>query len=380
MTVVAHDRIDSVLCTAQETLSRRAGSPVRIDEPEDLGGSGRSTVLRVRVVENPLSPDRSLVVKAFDENSDPDQVLREIASYRYATALPTASRPGPQLLASDLDSQILVLTDLGHGRPMTELLGSADVDEVRRCVSAWGQALGRMHAATYGGEDDFRTLLRVSGPKGGRRPDVGANSGIAGDAAGSVRRADEVAAELGVELSQDFREVLERGLELFGEGRFRAFSPSDVGPENILLNDDGVQFMDYEWGSFRDATLDVAYALVTFPATLSQQGAEQRVELERALVDAWRAEVLPLWPGLADDLTLDGRLAEARTLWVWLGLYWMLESETSGHDWALHTSDPRLVTMRWSELAETAPGTATGDVLGGAARDIRRALQRLWFE
>lgn len=97
-----------------------------------------------------------MVVKAFDDQTPASQVLREIASYRYATALPTRSRPGPQLLAAELEERVLVLTDLGHGRSMVELLGSNDPDEVERGVSAWGQALGRMHAATLGGEEDSR--------------------------------------------------------------------------------------------------------------------------------------------------------------------------------------------------------------------------------
>ncbi|NED69223.1 hypothetical protein G3I15_50720, partial [Streptomyces sp. SID10244] len=74
------------------------------------------------------------------------------ASYKYATALPTESRPGPQLIASDPDVRVLVLTDLGHGRSLTSLLSGTDVVETSHAVSAWGQALGRMHAATVGGE------------------------------------------------------------------------------------------------------------------------------------------------------------------------------------------------------------------------------------
>ncbi|WOC14224.1 phosphotransferase family protein [Gordonia sp. MP11Mi] len=386
MTLVAHDRIDSVLDAAQDVLTRRAGSQVRIDDPEDLGGSGRSTVVRVRVADNPVSLDRTVVVKAFDDNSEAGQVLREIASYRYATALPTVSRPGPQLLASDLDTRILVLTDLGSGRGMLDQLASNDIDDVHRGVSAWGQALGRMHAATYGGEDDFQALLRVSGRGGAGPREVSGEpmlAGIGNEASGSIRRTDEVAAEVGIDVPDEFRRVLDAGLTLFDEGRFRAFSPSDVGPDNILFNDDGVQFMDYEWGAFRDATLDVAYALTTFPAALSDQGVAHQVELESALVDAWRSEAGPLWPALNDDTTLENLLLTPRTLWTWLGTYWMLESDTSGHDWALHTSDPRVVTARWADLAVAADGMAGGgavEAVAGVAHDVQRALQRLWFE
>ena len=68
---------------------------------------------------------------------------------------PSGSRPGPQLIAHDPQRRVIVLSDLGTGRSMTDLLARPDV-EVTRAVSAWGQALGRMHAATVGGEQDFQ--------------------------------------------------------------------------------------------------------------------------------------------------------------------------------------------------------------------------------
>ena len=169
MTVLTESRIMSVVRAAEALLSHRAGSAVVLDDPEDLGGSGRTTVVRVRVAANPLSLDRSLVIKALPEHEDPHAFHREIASYKYATALPSESRPGPQLIASDPDIRLMVLSDLGHGRSMTDLLSGVDPVETSRAVSAWGQALGRMHAATVGGEGDFLALVRrgPSGTEGG---------------------------------------------------------------------------------------------------------------------------------------------------------------------------------------------------------------------
>ncbi|EGD56053.1 phosphotransferase [Gordonia neofelifaecis] len=380
MTVIADDRITSVLEAAEGVLAKRAGTSVQLDGPEDLGGTGRSTVIRARVLDNPVSLDRTVVVKAFDEHTPASQVLREIASYRYATALPTQSRPGPQLLASELEARVLVLTDLGHGRSMVELLGSTDADEVKRGVSAWGQALGRMHAATLGGEDDFRVLLRVSGKDRGAKASriTASDGGIGEEAAASVAAYDEILSRIDVELPDGSRELLTSSLELFDEGDFRAFSPADVGPENILLNGDGVQFMDYEWGEFRDATLDVAYALATFPARLSVDVLGERPDLETALGDAWRGEVNPLWPSISDR-GLAQQIFAARALWVWLSTYWLIRGDSSDHDWALHTTDARVVLSRWADLADAGEAYEVGGAFIEAADRMQEALRIYWF-
>ena len=55
MTVLTEGRIISVLRAAEAVLSQRAGSAVVLEDPKDLGGSGRTTVVRVRVAQNPFS-------------------------------------------------------------------------------------------------------------------------------------------------------------------------------------------------------------------------------------------------------------------------------------------------------------------------------------
>ncbi|MCZ4534193.1 hypothetical protein O4159_01740 [Gordonia terrae] len=396
MTVITESRITSVVRAAEALLSHRAGSAVVLDDPEDLGGSGRTTVVRVRVAQNPLSLDRSLVIKALPEHEDPQAFHREIASYKYATALPNESRPGPQLIASDTDLRIMVLSDLGHGRTMLEYLAGVDPVETSRAVSAWGQALGRMHAATVGGEGDFLALLR-------RGPSVMQGRDILRDEA--LRSIDSVvghAAALDVEVPEQVVESLRTAATLFDEGDHRAFSPSDVGPENILLNDDGVQFMDYEWGGFRDATLDIAYALVTITAQLPPRTTARATDLEVSMVDAWRSEVHSIWPALAHEREMQRKVLLARQLWVWLSTVWMLPSDPLAptgtdadveapdfepadvtaagftHDWALHTNDPRVIVSRWTDLAAAA-GRAGDEEIAVFATAMGVALQRIWL-
>ncbi|MCH5643547.1 MULTISPECIES: phosphotransferase [unclassified Gordonia (in: high G+C Gram-positive bacteria)] len=378
MTVLTESRIMSVVRAAEALLSHRAGSAVVLDDPEDLGGSGRTTVVRVRVAQNPLSLDRSLVIKALPEHEDPHAFHREIASYKYATALPNESRPGPQLIASDSDIRLMVLSDLGHGKSMTSLLSGVDPVETSRAVSAWGQALGRMHAATVGGEGDFLALLR-RGPSGADKHDI-----VRDTARRAVSEVGRDTALIDVDLPDPVVAALRSASDLFDEGDHRAFSPSDVGPENILLNEDGVQFMDYEWGGFRDSTLDIAYALVTFTAQLGPSGVARATDLEVSMVDAWRSEVMGIWPALGHEREMQHKVLIARLLWVWLSTVWMLPGEVSisdpgyAHDWALHTNDPRVIVARWTDLAAAA-GRGGDEAIAAFSVAVGSALQRTWL-
>ncbi|MGV9711155.1 hypothetical protein ACWDTI_10885 [Gordonia sp. NPDC003424] len=385
MTVITENRITSVVRAAEAVLSHRAGSPVTLADPEDLGGSGRTIVVRARVMANPLSMDRTLVIKALPDDEDPRAFHRELASYKYATALPTESRPGPQLIASDPDVRLLVLSDLGHGRSMSSLLSGTDLVETSHAVSAWGQALGRMHAATVGGEGDYLALLR-RGLNGLEDADA-----LGEAAARAVADAPALTDRLGIDLPDEVLGRLRAACRLFGEGDHRAFSPSDVGPENILLNDAGVQFMDYEWGGFRDATLDVAYATVTFGTRLRHADLERRAELEISLIDAWRSEVSGIWPSFTHDREAYRKILTGRLLWKWLSTVWMLPADgpetvsaihvtAAGytHDWALHTNDPRVLVTRWASLSAAA--TRAGEpVIAEFAASLSAALQRLWL-
>ena len=101
MTATLADPISEVVQAAEKLLTRRTGAPVTLADPVDLGGSGLSTVLRVRVAANPFSLPRTLVLKQLPrtggvghvdfrgaETDEEVAFLREAVSYQFATALP----------------------------------------------------------------------------------------------------------------------------------------------------------------------------------------------------------------------------------------------------------------------------------------------------
>ncbi|MFI1459850.1 phosphotransferase family protein [Nocardia carnea] len=378
MTALLAERATEVVSAAQQLLTKRMGAPVKLSDPTELSGSGRTTVLRVRVAENAFSLPRTLIVKQVRGSvADPKNVtimpgvasvdsafLREAVSYQFTTALSRGERPGAYLIAHSLPDRLLVLSDLGENTKLTDVLRSGAEPAAQNAMMAFAQALGRMHAATVGRELDFVALLR-------RVDVVHRVDGIAQQAEAAVAEVPALLRrELGIEVPDEVADQVAHGARLFGGGRFRAFSPSDLCPDNVIINDEGARILDYEWGGFRDATLDIAYALVSFPGCLCD--IELSRELATQMVEAWRAEVVGVWPALADDDLLAEKILEARLIWVWLSTYWFLPADHTRiaaareHGLSVPRSDALL--NRWAGLAEDARclgNDAVGDFAEG---------------
>src|SRR5919108_299379 len=158
----------AALAAAERLLTRRSGAGVVLADPEDLGGSERSVVARARLARNPFSLPRTLVVKHYLAEPDPDRpdpFHYEVASCQLFTALPTESRPSPVLIAYDTQTRLLVLEDLGRSSTLADKLFGPDPAAAQRNMLSWARALGRMQAATAGREGDFGALLRRLGER-----------------------------------------------------------------------------------------------------------------------------------------------------------------------------------------------------------------------
>ncbi len=347
---------------AARLLSRRAGSEVELYEPEDLGGSGRSVVARARMAKNPFSDRRSVVVKHYAPPEDgsagadlvSDPFRYEVASCQLFTALPSDVRPSPVIIAHDPEQRLLVLEDLGRSLTLADKLFGPDAHAARTCLLGWARGLGRMQAATAGREGDFSALLRRLGEKARRDP-------VADQARAALAGLPELLAGiLGVEVPE-LASWEAQGVRLLGGTGFRAFSPSDTCPDNNLVTSRGVRFVDFEWGCFRDVVLDAAYVRVPFPGCSSSFALPDAVA--DAMLDAWRAEVAPVWPELDDPELLESRLADAQVLWVWWST-WRLLPRVPERDGPIGPDagrSPRISTALrhyWRRLGVTAEATA----------------------
>jgi len=374
---LTHAAVVRALNLAEQLLTRRHGATVTLADPEDLGGSARSLVLRARVAANPFGLPRGLVIKHYQRNPTPgraDRFRQEAASLQLFTSLPGDGRPSPELFAHDPANRLLVLEDLGRSSTLADKLFGSDATAAERCLLNWARALGRLHAVTATREHDFYALLRRLGERSWRDP-------MADEARSALATVPElVRAELGVTVSAAASAEAQSTARLLGGTRYRAFSPSEACPDNNLVTSKGVRFVDFEWGCFRDVLLDAAYFRVPFPACESSFALP--AGMSEAMLAAWRSEVVSVWPDLDDSDRLARRMLDAQVLWVWLCTLLLLPKGLAedGPIGPNVTRSPRALLALahyWTQLAKDAANGGKPATVELAESMLRGLVKRL---
>jgi len=377
---VGGDADPEVLATvvaAEAVLSRRFGARITLTEPEDLGGSERSCVVRVRVAASPFSLPRTLVLKRYVQPLDEhcDAFAREAASYQLFTALASEDRMCPELFAHDPGSRLVVLEDLGHAPTLAGKLLGDDARAAERALLSYSRSLGRLHATTAGREADFDALQRRLTVPDFKDP-------LAIDGAKAMTDLPALLeAELGVTTSAAVLECAERSRDLLETGHHRAFSPSDSCPDNNLITNRGVRFLDLEGGCVRNAIFDAAYLRVPFPSCWCPFALPNG--MTDAMLAGWRVEVKAVWPDLEDDGVLLPALLDAQLFWVWLTTWQFFSRPEAAqtHSSLLSDTPPEthVLTDRWRRLANDAL-LAGSEAVAEHAAAVGDRLRVRWFD
>lgn len=316
--------IDSVLDRAAHLLGNRFGGTPELTHPEDLGGSSESVVLRVKVTPNPFLQERTVVIKQLPPVGDAAErdaeaaeaaMIREVVAYQYTNTLAEENRPGPLLLAHDIDQRVMVLSDAGDGESYADILSMEGEEKRRSALRKLGRALGRMQVATSDGEEAFHTLNRRQYSRhdlpAGRvnERDV--------DVAALVEQGLSLLRRSGIAIAPAIEEFAAEAGQRQARSRLRAFTPFDFTPDNIMLTD-RVDFLDFEWAGFRDIVFDVACVVAGFPhdtATPLLDDSEIR-----EFIDAWTSEVVQVWPDVRRGDELSGALMTSLIGWALMSL------------------------------------------------------------
>ncbi len=309
---------EAIVETAQRLLSRRFGGYQTLADVTELSSPGSSVVLRAKVTNPTFLEQRSLIVKYIPATGavvDDAALLREVVAYQFTTSLPKADRPGPALIGYDIQQRILIITDAGDGDTLADFLESSHSEERLAVIRQLGRSLGRMHAATFGREDEFHVLMNRMLKQYEKLSDIDARRNMA--LLRSIDVGSSMLCEAGLcvpdtvsTLARDSRRRLE-------SGKHRAFTPYDLAPDNIILAD-GLKFLDYEWAGFRDVTFDLAGVIAGFPQYLfSRPIADEEVDV---LIEAWASEVSPVWSRVKDRQHLNHRLLAALIGWALSGV------------------------------------------------------------
>lgn len=303
-----------IIATAVAVLNHRYGGQQQLTDPEELSGTGATTVLRLRVANNPVFPHRSVVVKYSPESNDEVDdaaFLREVVAYQFTTSLSEDVRPGPVLLGYDIERRVLILSDAGNAETFADLLEQSD-DEARvRLLRNLGTSLGKMHAGTAGAETSFNILLArmVRSIEGAREIQIQREAMLEN----RIQEGLDIVREMGVAVPADVAAVAETVQVRMLHGGSRAFTPFDLSPDNIIFSE-RAQFLDYEWAGFRDVIADIAGVIAGFPQYVSARPISE--DETKVFVDAWVAEVGGVWPSVLNHDTLQARITAALVGWA----------------------------------------------------------------
>ena len=322
---------EQIAAIARQLLSERYGEDVIFNDVAELTGSSSSVVLRAKVAPTAVLQQRSIVIKYGPASGDPlddAALIREVVSYQFTTALPEDVRPGPVLLAYDIDHRILVISDVGEADTFDHLLDIEDSSARVALLRTLGQAVGRMHAGTAQREQNFDILLSRMLQ---RYPDTRELHELR-DASllGAIDVGIDLLKASQVEISPTVVTLAQQAKRRLSSGQHRAFTPFDLSPDNIIYADrtgaersavERVKFLDYEWAGFRDATFDVACVIAGFPQYLFSR--TLNAEESDAFIRSWADAVRGLWPNVDNRERLNARIITALLGWAFASVSYL---------------------------------------------------------
>ncbi|HEV8557037.1 MAG TPA: hypothetical protein VGR06_11655 [Actinophytocola sp.] len=341
--------IDSALATAGSLLR------TTLSEPTDLGGGFRCTVLRCRT-----GAGGTVVVKIFDDRPD------ALACFTAEAAGLQLVGHGPEMLAADLATPLLVLSDLGSAPSLADLLLGGSAAEARAGLLAWATAYGRLATAAVGRQSELAALRA--------RYDRGVPAWDDGDFLGEwITGLPPVLDRLGVTAPAGLAAALATLRSVRDPERFPVFSPGDICPDNNLITPDGMRLLDFEGAGYRSVFLDAAYITMPFASCWCVFRLPSRLMAE--LESTYRGHVVACHPHLADDDLWHAGVRHAMAAWT-LGVSANLGWSAATADKPMHPrrkpvpTRRQLLRHRWSTLAGTLE--AAGELL--AVAELARRL------
>ncbi len=368
-----------LLQTAEQVLTERFGGPVRIGGEVALESSERSQVLRVRVQERPEEIPGSLILKRVradaEQPYDPDDPTPYRPAWRFFNdwagaeflSQATGQRPVcPRFVAGSREEGFILLEDLGEGDSLADLLLGTDAGRAKEGLLDLASALGRMHAATIGREEEYR---RVREGLGAVRQDAPSEP--------PYREFLDGCAAAGVSLSPEAEAGAAAVVAAMREpGPFRAYTHGDPCPDNTRLLAGGLRLLDFEFGGFRHALRDGVYGRIHFPTCWCVSRLPP--ELPMRMEEVYRVELVEGCPEAADDTLFRRAVVEACAHWALNTVEWHLKAALRKEgEWGIATIRQRLL-VRLDLFARLAEEAGYLEPLGAVCNKLADRLRALW--
>ena len=220
----------------------------------------------------------------------------------------------PRLIAADATAGIIAMEDMGTGPSLEDVLFARDSDAAMNALVAFAVALGEMHAATAGADDDYYLLRREA-----RGFDVSADRwGIFEHSIGKLWEAARAIIAERPELPQPpisiGYEIEEIQVIMEDPGPWLVFSNGDPCPANTRLADGKLRFLDFEHAGYHHALLDLTSLHLPFPACPCWSRMPQSVATEA--IRSYRQTFAKRHPPVIDDEIYYPQLAANCMAWA----------------------------------------------------------------
>ncbi|MEY9933460.1 hypothetical protein ABH926_008115 [Catenulispora sp. GP43] len=321
-----------ILKTASTLLGTELADPV------DLGGSGRSTVLRVRTADG-----GTVILKAHNEQ----------AGYAAESSGLRLTDLGPRLLAADPEHRLIAMEDLGDAPNLADLLLGGDETRAREVLIEWAVTYGRLAVQTVGRESEL-----------GQAHGMWVTEDMA--------KVPDLLGTLGIAVPPGLDADLD-AVSALDHDRFRVFSPGDICPDNHLLTPSGLRPIDFEGAGFHSVFLDASYSRMPFGSCwcVFRLPKSFSMEAERA----YRAEVVKAYPELADDRIWRPGVRLASVAYVVNITQWLMpgvleEDRPMNRNRNPIASARQVLRYRWEVTATALERAGELPVMAGVFRDL----------
>jgi hypothetical protein len=289
-------------------------SAVYLSEPER-----RNVLLRITLTSTSESVPKSIILKQSlpqktdtnDKNADA-RFFRDWAGIEFASKIQQSEsvHNTPLFYGSDNELRFILIEDLGH--PHISLVDSLapavpDRDKAISALERYMKALGHFNAASFGHTGSYETILKeINKNASTQQQDLQSTSE---DLQPKLQSTIDT---LGLPVTTAFTDEVQLVLEsIFKPGPFTALTHGDIAPDNVFDHEEpkGLQLIDFEWSSPRNALLDGTYLRMSMPTAWFAKSIPGDVLKPLELM--YRKELMRTIPAASDDLAYSTSYTQA---------------------------------------------------------------------
>ena len=317
----------SLIRSAETMIANSLGKAINFTAMERLTGPGGDSILYRCFSASGSEPTGTFIIKKAArsllsvENLNAEEGRRFLNGWVGAEFLSSLHRDNPispYFYGGDLEQGFYVLEDLGEHRNLVDPLLYGDPVSAESGLLKYYTCLGTLHAMTAGRAGEFEVMFSARFP--GQQPfaeellEIGVR----------IQKVHELLDQLGVPVNKELAdeiEIMTGAVSL--PGPFLTYIHADPCPDNLFDMGDRYRFIDFEWGHFGHALLDVVYPRMMWPSCWCASRLPD--EMIAIMENTYRARLIQGCPEAQEDAVWELGLVHMCGMTLLNRLAWDLE-------------------------------------------------------